>query len=76
MWDEAIGETKDDLLEIMKGIIDGAVDTLEREDVTDVLEIRSGKPGATSISIQALPTFEPQPQDSIVNQTLQIMFKG
>jgi hypothetical protein len=75
IWDEAIGGAKDDLLEIIKGTIDGAVDTSEREDVMADIKIRSGKPGATSTSNQTFPTFEPQPTDSSVNQTLHIISK-
>ena len=48
---------------------------MKKEDVTDDLEIKSGKPGATSTSNQTLPTFKPQPSDSSVNQTHHIMFK-
>ena len=74
-WSEAIEETKDELCEFIKGIIDRPVDTLGKEDVTNDLEMRSGKPIATSASNQTFPTLEPLPADSCVNQTLHIMFK-
>jgi hypothetical protein len=74
-WSEAIGEAKDDLLEIIKGTVDGPADTLGKEDVTDDLEKRSGKLVATSTSTHTIPTFEPQPADPSVNQTLHIMVK-
>ena len=74
-WCEAIEETKDVLCEFIKGISDGHVDTWGKEEVTDDLEMRSGKPIATSTSNQTFPTLEPQPADSCVSQTLHIMFK-
>ena len=74
-WSVAIEETKDDMCDVIKGTIDGAVDTLGKKDVKEDLEIRSDKPGPTSTSNQPLPTSKLQPSDSRVNQTHQIMFK-
>ena len=74
-WSVAIEETKDDMRDVIKGTIDGAVDTLGKKDVKEDLEIRSDKPGPTSTSNQPLPTSKLQPSDSRVNQTHQIMFK-